>query len=484
MTSPTSYDEVEYYSYPIARTDPDHLHCIGRLFGLNPPPVERARVLELGAGDGGNIIPLAARYPAGEYFGVDLSQTAVERGNRRIAAARLSNIELAVRDLLSFDPQPERFDYVIVHGVYSWVPDKIKESILRCIRTALSPNGIAFVSYNTLPGWHQRLVSREFMSFHTAAISDPKLKLTQARAAISFLAESASERAPLYRSLLAEEVATTQGVADWHLLHEYLEDTNDPRYFVTFAAEAAAHRLQYLGDSELSQMLPLEFPTAVQERIARIARDVIRMEQYLDFMRNRKFRRSLLVKEELSIRREFSPSDLSGLYLASPMTSTLEGSALKFSHTNGGGLVVSDQLLARALRVLEELYPSEISFSDLCQATGGEMERLAKSLLQLAIADLLELRSTKRGIPPSTATPLPKAFSLAATEATHSELLPNLLHDNVRVSPEQRKILQLCTGLNSREQIVGQLAGTGVHLSSQELDTQLGLLHRMALLAG
>jgi hypothetical protein len=135
--------------------------------------------------------------------------------------------------------------------------------------------------------------------------------------------------------------------------------------------------------------------------------------------------------------------------------------------------------MARALRVLEEIYPSEMAFSELCKAVGGEPKRLAPTLLQLAIADLLELRSHQRGIPKHTGALLPKAFRLAAIEAIHSEIIPNLLHDNVKLTPRQRTILALCNGLNSREAILSQSGNT---MSIQELEAELSHLRRLALL--
>ncbi|MGH9591634.1 MAG: hypothetical protein ACRD5L_00980, partial [Bryobacteraceae bacterium] len=79
-----AYDQVAYFNRPYSQTHPDHLAVIGRLHGLDAPPVERARVLDLGASEGGNIIPMAISLPGAQFTGIDLAAIPVERGNQVI----------------------------------------------------------------------------------------------------------------------------------------------------------------------------------------------------------------------------------------------------------------------------------------------------------------------------------------------------------------------------------------------------------------
>jgi len=393
-----SYDEVEYHTEPVVRAHPDHLHVVGRLFGLHPPMVATARVLELGCGDGGNLIPLSQELRAGEFLGVDLSESAIRKANERIKSIGATNIKFECRDLLEFEPAEGSFDYIIAHGLYSWVPDAVKDRILKIIRSALSPAGIAFVSYNCFPGWHQRCLAREFMILHTAGIEGPKLKVTQARAALGFLAESSTHRSLIYRMQTAEERDTVAKLNDWHFYHDYLSENNDPRYFLTFIDEAMSSGLQYLGDAELSQMLPLEFPQEVQDRVTKIAGDVLRLEQYLDFLRNRMFRRTLLVRDDVVIRRELRASDLETLAIASPMNGALQPAGhYQFSHPNGGGITSPDPAFAKALLLLRQKYPTALPFDSLCAecgVVGADSRRVLSSLLmKCAISDLIDLRS-------------------------------------------------------------------------------------------
>jgi 2-polyprenyl-3-methyl-5-hydroxy-6-metoxy-1,4-benzoquinol methylase len=148
-----SYDALPYTSDPFPNTHPSLLGAIARLFALDTAPVNEARVLELGCASGGNIIPLAARHPQASFVGVDLSKAQIEAGQARLARLNLSNIALRCQSFAEIEKGGAGFDYIICHGVYSWVPAPLREAILRICRENLSPRGVALVSYNVLPGW-------------------------------------------------------------------------------------------------------------------------------------------------------------------------------------------------------------------------------------------------------------------------------------------------------------------------------------------
>ena len=185
-----SYEELPYPSSSFVQTHPDRLATLGHLFGLSPAAVDRCRVLEVGCSEGGNLIPLAAALPDSEFVGIDFSATAIGKGAADVAALQLTNIRLLPMDIRDFDTAFGTFDYVIAHGVYSWAPKDVQESVLAICARQLAPNGIAYVSYNTLPGWHARGAVRDAMLYHTRQFSDAKTKVLQARAMLDFLAQS------------------------------------------------------------------------------------------------------------------------------------------------------------------------------------------------------------------------------------------------------------------------------------------------------
>ena len=98
------------------------LATLGALFGMNPARLESCRVLELGCGEGANLIPVAFQWPESEFVGIDLSAEAIRYGNDFIGRLGLRNITLRCLDIMEIDREFGSFDYIIVHGVYSWVP--------------------------------------------------------------------------------------------------------------------------------------------------------------------------------------------------------------------------------------------------------------------------------------------------------------------------------------------------------------------------
>lgn len=157
----TDYDLLPYLAMPISYTEPSRLAAIGRLLGLRCPDPDAASVVEFGCADGGNLIPMAARRPGARFLRLDLSARQIEAGQARIRQLGLANIELRQADLGDIELAPASADYVICHGVFSWVPRPVHEAIMRQAGRALSDQGVAAVSYNVLPGWHLRQPVRD-----------------------------------------------------------------------------------------------------------------------------------------------------------------------------------------------------------------------------------------------------------------------------------------------------------------------------------
>jgi SAM-dependent methyltransferase len=172
-----TYDAVPYPGYTYTQTHPDRLATIATLFGMTPAPVASCRVLELGCGDGGNLIPMAFSLPGSEFVGVDLAPSTIKVGADKAARLGLTNISLRPLDILDFDLSFGEFDYIIAHGVYSWVPHEVREKVLAICRTHLAPQGVAYISYNAFPGGHIRQMMREMMQYHTRDILDPQERI-------------------------------------------------------------------------------------------------------------------------------------------------------------------------------------------------------------------------------------------------------------------------------------------------------------------
>src|SRR5262249_40891875 len=160
-----SYDAVPYNSYPFPRTHPGHLAAVASLFGMKPAPIGRCRVLELGCAGGVNLIPMALTLPASRFIGVDLSARQIADGQKLAAELALDNLHLRHLNILDVDQSLGQFDYIVCHGVYSWAPGPVRDKILEVCARNLAPQGVAFVSYNTYPGWHMNGMIRDMLCF-------------------------------------------------------------------------------------------------------------------------------------------------------------------------------------------------------------------------------------------------------------------------------------------------------------------------------
>ena len=175
-----SYDVTPYAGNPYYHTHPSVLSAYGVLYGLSPATPGYSRVLELGCGDGSNIMPMAYEFPESEFLGIDLSPVQIGIGQKGVDALGLKNIQLKTLSIRNMSAADGRFDYIIAHGVYSWVPEAVRKKILSICRENLSDQGIAYISYNVLPGWQFNQSIRDMILYRTRYIKDPKQRVEAA----------------------------------------------------------------------------------------------------------------------------------------------------------------------------------------------------------------------------------------------------------------------------------------------------------------
>lgn len=300
-----TYDQTPYTSFPFPQTHPDLLRSIAFLFGLNAPSPEKARILELGCAAGGNIMAIAARYPNSECVGIDYSARQIEEGNAILKETGLKNLSLRTASILDIDKSWGTFDYIICHGVFSWVPKEVQEKIIQISAENLSKDGVAYISFNTLPGWNMVRTMRDMMLFHTQRFTTPEEKATQARLMLKFMGESVG-KVSAYAQFIEQERAILENQADAYLLHEHLEENNIQYYFHEFMSMAQNQQLQYVADANISLMFAHNFPKEVAD-ILLTSDDFLRTEQYIDFLTNRRFRSTLLCHADRVLRRNLSP---------------------------------------------------------------------------------------------------------------------------------------------------------------------------------
>ena len=371
----SSYDEIPYTSFPYSRTHPDRLCTLGRLFGLAAADPRQCRVLELGCAAGGNLVPMAEALPASRFVGVDLSERQIAEGHEFIAALGVPNVELRCASILDVDASYGEFDYVICHGVYSWVPPVVQQKILEICRDRLAPTGIGYISYNTYPGWHLRDSVRHMMRWHVQGFAEPRRRIEQARALVDFLARAVEHQSSPHALLLKRELAILSRTGDDYVYHEHLEDQNQPIYFHEFAERLEQHRLQFLCESDIHTMLPRELSAEVGETLQRVSPDLLRMEQYLDFVRNRQFRASLVCPVDAKLRRSLGPESImpfrigfAGKSDGTPVDLS-PGIAHRFETADGLEVTSTEPITKAALLWLRRHWPGDVGFLELCDRT-------------------------------------------------------------------------------------------------------------------
>ena len=469
VTQPaTAYDEVPYASFPFVQSHPNRLATVATLFGMQPPAVESCRVLELGCASGGNLVPMAEQVPGAQFYGCDLSTRQVSAGQQMIAETGVTNVRLEARSILDITPELGTFDYIVCHGVWSWVPAEVRQKILEICRDQLSPQGVAFISYNTLPGWHFRGTIRDMMFYHSRKFGTPAERVGHARALLDFLVRSVQGDKSAYAVLLKSEMELLRTKSDSYLLHEHLETVNEPMYFYQFEEQLGANDLQFLGEADISSMLAQSFSTEVDQIIRRLSANIVEMEQYLDFLKNRTFRQTLVCHKGIRVERKPDERSLAQLRVAG-LTEPSEqpanlaaGHEVKFTGTHGR-INTSDPGAKALLVVLREAWPQSVPFGEL-------VERVRKAVAEAGLADAAaavdetsvasnvihcHLRGFVRILAaplPSAAVPgvLPRGASVARWYAIKGPSVTSLAHEVVQLNDLGRQVLLLADGTRDR----------------------------------
>jgi methyltransferase-like protein/2-polyprenyl-3-methyl-5-hydroxy-6-metoxy-1,4-benzoquinol methylase len=473
------YDSVPYESHPFPQSAVEHLESLAFLFGLETPPLARARVLELGCAAGSNLIPFAARYPGAKVVGLDLSPVQIEEGLAAVERAGLDNVDLRVFNIAQIDASLGEFDYIVCHGVYSWVPEPVQDAILRTCSRNLAPTGVAYVSYNVYPGWKAREIVRDAMILRGGPRDSAAEKLSYARGMLEFLEQSARSGSVLQKTL-EEAMPLIRGANDSYLLHEFLEPCNSPCYFKEFVRRANVHGLDYLSESDASTMFVQNYGDKVRQPLLNECGDSqVMMEQYLDFIVNRMFRQTLLVKQDRAgaIRYRLDQQRLRGF-----------GFAATFTPVDGGPIVVEPgeqpcrthrnasvtlrlSLHKAVAQILHERFPATVGVEALIDEattrTGQAREEVdamvMKMLEEMLIVGAIGFRRSQPRLA-SGVSERPQALATARTTkgidlaAGQTATACNQWHEPVGLSAIERCLLPLLDGSRARAELAAHLS--------------------------
>ena len=468
MTKPelNPYDEVAYPSLPISHTHPDRLATVGMHFGMRPAPVERCRVLELGCSSGANLLAMAVGLPESEFVGVDLASKPIARGKAMVEALGLENLTLRQADLLEMAPDYGKFDYIIAHGLYTWVPAPVRDQMMAISKASLAPQGIAYVSYDAFPGSYARVMVREMMLFHIRDFRDPQQQLQQAVTLLKLLAKSGKETEP-YTKTLQDEFERMSTRSREGLYHDELSPDFQPFYFYQFMEHAQRHGLQFLGETDFFEMHSGGLSAQAKEVLDKISDDVTLREQYLDFMCGRAFRKTLLCHDDVPLDRSGKSVSVRSFFISSQARPKAESpnAAPEAGETfcsPSGTELTTPNLLARSLFwYLIESRPNRIPFEKLASEVESRARRklgfvpkpdqdiaseVADFVWRTYLAGLLELHVHV----PFFATEVserPVASPLARLEARSGNVITTLHCRSLHLSDSlQRGVLMLLDG--------------------------------------
>ena len=479
MTSPisaTPYDDVYYPGRVYEHTHPNRLATLATLYGMSPAPVERCRVLELGCGVGGNLLPMAFQYPDSEFVGIDLSGLTIARGQSNVAALGLTNVKLLHGDIMDVDAGFGQFDYIMAHGVYSWVPAAVRDRMMAIFKSNLTPQGVCYVSYNAHPFSHTRDLARDMMLFHTRDLPDMKQKVSQARAIMKFLSEG-SKADSVHGAIMRDQYNRVMKIPDEVLFHDDLNEIAEAFLLHRVVEHAGKHGLQYLSDAEFSRRNLAGHPEEVRAALQRFPDDeFVARDQYQDFVDGHGFRRTLLCHGGLTLQRKVDMDFVRRFYLLGT-TDPVDGgfcltdpSDMQFRTQEGSTLGVSHPILKSAYLCLGRAWPRALTFNELLEEahrqldpaqtkspSNEDVQILIEAMYVLVCSGEVTFQVSRANLMTSISD-RPQASLLARKQSESDTLVTNPLHQSVRLDNEQGcRILQLLDGTRSFDELVAEI---------------------------
>ena len=355
-----SYNLVRYNNLALPQTHPSRLRALGKLAGLQPAAVETCSLLELGASEGANLIPMAHLFPRARFVGVDLAREPIERGQAFVREFGLRNLRLETMNLLDVDAGFGQFDYIVAHGLYGWTPAIVGDKILEIMGTLLSPQGIGLVSYNAQPAGHIRKMVREMMLFHAREEADPRDKVLKARAMLAVLERPRdADQLDAYDAVLIAQAAELAQRPDSALFHDDLAPMYEPVSLTGFVTHLERHGMQYVNDAgtfDPQDVGPSRLDLKGVESARTMAGgDRLAELQYQDYLRMRRFRQSMVCRADIPVTLKWGAASAVGLHASTQVAEISQG---VFATASNFRISTTHPAPVTYLRRLIELWPA------------------------------------------------------------------------------------------------------------------------------
>lgn len=477
MQTSAEYDALFYEGAIFSKTKPGHLATMAFLHGLSPVPPAECRVLELGCGDGLNLLSQAYGLPHSEFVGIDLSAAHIDAANAYAEKLGAKNIEFKHADILTLDlSELGKFDYIVAHGLYSWIPDQVRAKTLELYSECLAENGVGYISFNTYPGCRLREMLWDGLRYYTHDLSEPTNKVETARLFAQVLQRSINDD-KYHKDIYAREIEKLEERPVQGVFHDDLSPALRPFYFHEFASHLEQHELQFVCEADPVLSFTGSLNETAINLLETFREDRIRYEQTIDFIQCRRFRSSIICGSDHRVEQEVDPDRITQLYLRCDFAASVQEDSLldesdaDFRSQRDESITIRDPFLKLTFQKIRDAWPRKVHYGEIVSALRGTPqlaavpnfeERLAKltdPLKLLFLSECFQLSMSEIGIAEAVGErPTCSAFARLQIERGSQTIcsLDGYVFDadNVIV----RELISLADGTRDRDQLIAEIS--------------------------
>jgi SAM-dependent methyltransferase len=375
---------------------PAWLDLVAMIGGITPPAREGGFAwCDLGCGQGVSAAILAATHPQGSFHGIDAMPAHVEHATRLAAEADAPNARFHAADFADTRALPlPRFDYIVAHGVYSWVDRPVRAQLRRFIDNHLKSGGLVYISYNALPGWTGDLpfqhLARELAS---DLPGDSAARFSGAAALLGNLAEAGAPS--LAASFVASELRRRP--ADYrpgYLVHEFMHAGWQPLYVTELRRDLKEIGLVPVGSALLAENFDgWTLGRRARKLVAGIA-DPDRRELVRDFCIDQRFRCDVFARDAASL----SPAEQRERLMSAGLALARPPAAITYEMPTPAGRVRYDNAAARA--IIASLMSGIRRLADIPSGFAAPRDLMANMLVLCAAGDVRPAETTRALVGP------------------------------------------------------------------------------------
>ncbi|BAQ65189.1 class I SAM-dependent methyltransferase [Geminocystis sp. NIES-3709] len=332
---------------------------------------------ELGCGRGYTTNLLASAYPHAQFYANDFNPSHILEAKTLAEMANTKNVHFFDDSFAEFINQDlPHFDFIVLHGIYSWISKENRQAIINFIRQKLKVGGLVYVSYNTLPGWSAVMPMQGLMLRHQKRSSLPILEAIEE--ALNFTEQLLEANATYFvqNPVIKSRYEQLKQQNRHYLAHEYFNEEWNSFYFDEVAQELNEAKLNFVGSAHILDYIDiLNLSTTAQTQLNNI-KDPIYKEVVRDFFLNTQFRRDIFARGLLSL----SAIDQTQIIQNIRYALIVHPNTIKLNHTFAVGDVTLQaevyepicHLLAKSPLTMKELHDhptvNHITLNNLFQA--------------------------------------------------------------------------------------------------------------------